>query len=200
LMLFAKDIVSRNPGTDVIFDIKSTRRLNNLISGYGGRPLMWKSGHAHIKAKMQETGALLGGEFSGHIFFKERWYGFDDGLYAAGRLLEILTMRDQTLDAALSSLPVSAITPEIRMPVAEDKKFELVERLIAKGDFSGGKITTLDGLRVDFAKGWGLVRASNTSACLTLRFEADNDDMLEKIMDLFRQQMKAVIPGMNINF
>ena len=200
LMLFAKDIVSRNPGTDVIFDVKSTRRLNSLISGYGGRPLMWKSGHAHIKAKMQETGALLGGEFSGHIFFKERWYGFDDGIYAAARLLEILTSRDQSLDAALSTLPVSAITPEIRIPVDEDKKFELVERLLAKGDFSGGKITSLDGLRVDFSKGWGLVRASNTSACLTLRFEADNDDMLDKIRDMFRQQMKALTPEVTINF
>jgi phosphomannomutase / phosphoglucomutase len=200
LMLFAKDIVSRNPGTDVIFDVKSTRRLNSLISGYGGRPLMWKSGHAHIKAKMQETGALLGGEFSGHIFFKERWYGFDDGIYAAARLLEILTSRDQSLDAALSTLPVSAITPEIRIRVDEDKKFELVERLLAKGDFSGGKITTLDGLRVDFSKGWGLVRASNTSSYLTLRFEADNDDMLDKIRDMFRQQMKAIIPEVTINF
>lgn len=200
LMLFAKDIVSRNPGTDVIFDVKSTRRLNSLISGYGGRPLMWKCGHAHIKAKMQETGALLGGEFSGHIFFKERWYGFDDGIYATARLLEILTSRDQSLDAALSTLPVSAITPEIRIPVDEDKKFEMVERLLAKGDFSGGKITTLDGLRVDFSKGWGLVRASNTSAYLTLRFEADNDDMLEKIRDMFRQQLKALIPELKINF
>jgi phosphomannomutase/phosphoglucomutase len=200
LMLFAKDIVSRNPGTDVIFDVKSTRRLNSLISGYGGRPLMWKCGHANIKAKMRETGALLGGELSGHIFFKERWYGFDDGIYAAARLLEILTSRDQSLDAALSSLPVSAITPEIRIPVDEDKKFEMVERLLSKGDFSGGKITTLDGLRVDFSKGWGLVRASNTSACLTLRFEADNDDMLEKIRDMFRQQIKALIPELKINF
>ena len=200
LMLFAKDIVSRNPGTDVIFDVKSTRRLNSLISGYGGRPLMWKSGHAHIKAKMQETGALLGGELSGHIFFKERWYGFDDGIYAAARLLEILTSRDQSLDAALSTLPVSAITPEIRIPVDEDKKFEMVERLLAKGDFSGGKITTLDGLRVDFSKGWGLIRASNTSAYLTLRFEADNDDMLDKIRDMFRQQIKAVLPELPVKF
>lgn len=200
LMLFAKDVVSRNPGTDVIFDVKCTRRLNNLISGYGGRPLMWKSGHAHIKAKMKETGAMLGGELSGHIFFKERWYGFDDGLYAAARLLEILTIRNQSLDAALSSLPISAITPEIRLPVADEQKFELVERLIMKGDWSGGKMTTLDGLRVDFAKGWGLVRASNTSACLSLRFEADNDEMLDKIRDLFRQQMKIHMPDINANF
>jgi len=200
LMLFAKDVVSRNPGTDVVFDVKCTRRLSSLISGYGGRPLMWKSGHAHIKAKMKETAAMLGGELSGHIFFKERWYGFDDGLYAAARLLEILAIRSQSLDAALSSLPISAITPEIRLPVADEEKFEMIDRLINKGDWSGGKITTLDGLRVDFAKGWGLVRASNTSACLSLRFEADNDEMLEKIRDLFRQQLKTHIPGININF
>jgi phosphomannomutase/phosphoglucomutase len=200
LMLFAKDVVSRNPGTDVIFDVKCTRRLSSLISGYGGRPLMWKSGHAHIKAKMKETAAMLGGELSGHIFFKERWYGFDDGLYAAARLLEILTIRSQNLDAALSSLPISAITPEIRLPVADEEKFEMIDKLINKGDWSGGKITTLDGLRVDFAKGWGLVRASNTNACLSLRFEADNDEMLEKIRDLFRQQLKAQLPGININF
>jgi len=181
LMLFAKDVVSRNPGTDVIFDVKCTRKLNSLISGYGGRPLMWKSGHAHIKAKMQETGALLGGELSGHIFFKERWYGFDDGLYATARLLEILTSRDQSLDAALSSLPVSAITPEIRIPVEDDKKFEMIQLLISKGDFSGGKITTLDGLRVDFSKGWGLVRASNTGPFLVLRCEAESVIRLAEI-------------------
>jgi phosphomannomutase/phosphoglucomutase len=200
LMVFAKDIVSRHPGTDVVFDVKCTRRLNSLISGYGGRPLMWKSGHAHIKAKMKETGAMLGGELSGHIFFKERWYGFDDGLYAAARLLEILTTRGQSFDAVLSTLPVSAITPEIRIPVDEEQKFELIQRLVTRGDFSGGKITTLDGLRVDFSKGWGLIRASNTSACLTLRFEADNDEMLNKIRDMFRKQMKAIIPDVNTNF
>lgn len=200
LMLFAKDIVSRNPGSDVIYDIKCTRRLNNLISGYGGRPLMWKSGHSNIKAKMLETGALLGGELSGHIFFKERWYGFDDGLYATARLLEILTIRDQDLDAVFSTFPTSAITPEILVPISEEKKFEVVAKLIESGDFSGGKMTTLDGLRVDFAKGWGLVRASNTSPHLTLRFEADNDDMLEKIKDMFKQQISAVAPKLSLNF
>jgi len=200
LMLFAKDIVSRNPGTDVIYDIKCTRRLNNLISGYGGRPLMWKSGHSNIKSKMLETGALLAGELSGHIFFKERWYGFDDGLYATARLLEILTIRDQDLDAVLSTFPNSAITPEILVPISEDKKFDVVKRLVDKGDFSGGKITTIDGLRVDFAKGWGLVRASNTSPYLTLRFEADNDDMLEKIQTMFKQQLAAVAPKLSLDF
>ncbi len=200
LMLFAKDIVSRNPGIDIVFDVKCTRRLNSLISGYGGRPLMWKSGHSNIKNKMLETGALLGGEFSGHIFFKERWHGFDDGLYATARLLEILTIRDQDLDSVLSTFPTSAITPEIRIPADEESKFTIVEKLVQNGEFSGGKISTLDGLRVDFAKGWGLVRASNTSAHLTLRFEADNDDMLKKITTMFKEQLGKVAPELKLNF
>lgn len=143
---------------------------------------------------------MLGGELSGHIFFKERWYGFDDGLYAAARLLEILTIRDQDLDGALSTLPVSAITPEIKVPIDESEKFEAIDKLVKQGDFSGGKITTIDGLRVDFAKGWGLIRASNTGAFLTLRFEADNDEMLDKIRDLFKTQVKEVLPNLDINF
>jgi len=200
LMILAKDVVSRHPGTDVIFDVKCTRRLNSLISGYGGRPLMWKCGHAHIRSKMQETGAMLGGEFSGHIFFRERWFGFDDGLYAAARLIEILTTRGQSLDAALQTLPVSAITPEIRITVDDEKKFEMVQRLVMRGNFSGGKATHIDGLRIAFSKGWGLLRASNTSPALTMRFEADNDEMLNKIRDLFRQQIKAVLPEVNITF
>jgi phosphomannomutase/phosphoglucomutase len=200
LMLFAKDIVSRNPGVDVIFDIKCTRRLNNLISGYGGRPLMWKSGHSNIKQKMVETGALLGGELSGHIFFKERWHGFDDGLYSAARLLEILTIRDQNLDEAIASFPEISNTPEIRLEVSEENKFSIVEKLAAKGDFPGGKLNDLDGVRVDFAKGWGLVRASNTGPYLSLRFEADNDEMLEKIITLFKQQLTAVDSSLTLDF
>ena len=200
LMLFAKDIVSRNPGSDIIFDIKSTRRLNNLISGYGGRPLMWKSGHSHIKSKMIETGALLGGEFSGHIFFKERWHGFDDGIYAAARLLEILTMKDTNIDFAVSAFPVSVCTPEIRIPVAEEEKFQIIETLSKRGEFSSGEISRLDGFRVDFSQGWGLVRASNTSAEITLRFEADNDEILEKIISLFKSQLAIVAKDLTLDF
>lgn len=200
MMIYAKDVVARNPGTDIIFDVKCSRKLSSLISGYGGRPVMWKSGHAHIRNKMHETGAMLGGELSGHIFFKERWFGFDDGIYAAARLLEILTMRDQSLDAILASMPTLPITPEIRIPADDTQKFEWVHRLIQKGEFSGGKITTIDGLRVDFAKGWGLVRASNTSPVLTLRFEADNDEMLEKIKAMFLQQMKLHVPELDAHF
>lgn len=200
LMLFAKDIVSRNPGCDVVFDVKCTRRLNSLISSYGGRPVMWKSGHSHIKNKMVETGALLGGELSGHIFFKERWFGFDDGLYSGARLLEIMSIRDQDLEGVFAAFPESASTPEIRIDVPEDRKFSIVDRLIEKGEWGNGKCTTLDGLRVDFAKGWGLVRASNTSAALTLRFEADDAETLATVQHVFKQQLSQIDRSLRLPF
>lgn len=200
LMIFARDVVARSPGCDVIFDVKSTRRLQDLISGYGGRPLMWKTGHAHMRNKMAETSAPVGGEFSGHIFFNDRWYGFDDGLYAAARLLEILTLREQGLDDTLAGFPTICATPEIKIPVADEDKFRLVEALNRTGGFENGKITTLDGIRVEYPDGWGLVRASNTSAALTLRFEATTPEALENIMALFRQQLHAVDPELIIHF
>jgi phosphomannomutase/phosphoglucomutase len=198
LMLFAKDIVSRNPGTDVIFDVKSTRRLNALISSYGGRPVMWKSGHSHIKNKMQETGALIAGEFSGHIFFKERWFGFDDGMYSAARLLEIMSIRDQDLDGIVAAFPECSSTPEIRIPVDESRKFAIIKQLSEQGEWGNGKLTTMDGVRVDFSKGWGLVRASNTAAELTMRFEADDDESLATVRQVFQQQLFAVDKALNI--
>ncbi len=200
LMLFAKDIVSRNPGTDIVFDVKSTRLLNALISSYGGRPVMWKSGHSHIKNKVMETGALLGGELSGHIFFKERWFGFDDGMYSAARLLEIMSIRDQDLDSIFDSFPDSASTPEIRIAVPEDKKFAIVKRLAERGEWGNGKLSTLDGVRVDFAKGWGLVRASNTAAELTLRFEADDAETLSTVQYVFKQQLNAADKDLKLPF
>ena len=192
LMLFAKDIVSRNPGTDVIFDVKSTRRLNTLVSSYGGRPVMWKSGHSHIKNKMQETGALIAGELSGHIFFKERWFGFDDGMYSAARLLEIMSIRDQDLDGIFSAFPSCASNPEMRVAIDENKKFSFVKQLSERGEWGNGKVTTIDGVRVDFTKGWGLVRASNTAAELTLRFEADDEESLATVKHVFKQQLMMI--------
>lgn len=189
LMLFARDILARNPGADILFDVKCSKQLNQLISGYGGRPIMWKTGHSHMKQKMIETGALIGGEYSGHIFIKERWYGFDDGLYTAARLLEIITLRDQPIDDIFTAFPMLPATPELRVAVPEAEKFELIDKLIAEGDFQKGKLTTIDGLRVDFAKGWGLVRASNTAAEITLRFEAETPEMLEKIQQLFKREL-----------
>ncbi len=200
LMLFAKDIVSRNPGADVLFDVKCTRELNQLVSSYGGRPIMWKAGHSQMKSKMLETGALLGGELSGHIFIKDRWYGFDDGMYAAARLLEIMTLRDQDADSLFASFPLPPSTPEILIPVPEAQKFRLVEQLIKEGDFQNGNVITIDGLRVDFPKGWGLVRASNTSAALTLRFEAESESVLQQLQGLFRRELLKVDTTLNIPF
>ncbi len=192
LMIFARDVVSRHPGADVVFDIKSTRRLNSLISSYGGRPVMWKTGHSHMYNKIIESKAPLGGEYSGHIFFHDRWHGFDDGLYAAARLIEIISIREQGLDDIMASFETRFATPEIRVPVSEETKFGIVDKLLENTAFQDGKVSTIDGLRVDFPKAWGLVRASNTSPALTLRFEAESSEALEKIQSLFRQQLRSI--------
>ncbi|MGI1679550.1 MAG: phosphomannomutase/phosphoglucomutase [Cellvibrionaceae bacterium] len=200
LMLLAKDIVSRNPGTDVLYDVKSSRELNNVISSYGGRPIMWKTGHSHMKAKMQETGSLLGGELSGHIFIKERWYGFDDGMYAAARLLEIMSIREESLDDIFSNFPELPATPEIKISIPDSKKFIFIQRLISEGNFEKGRVTTIDGLRVDYPEGWGLVRVSNTSPALTLRFEAESEEALANIQEKFKQELLKIDPKLGINF
>lgn len=200
LMLFAKDIVSRNPGADVLYDVKCTRELTSIVSSYGGRPIMWKTGHSHLKSKMQETGALIGGELSGHIFIKDRWYGFDDGMYATARLLEIMTLRDQDIDSMFASFPRLPATPEILVPVDEQQKFGIVKALIERGDFQNGKAVTLDGLRVEFSKGWGLVRASNTSAALTLRFEAEDEEVIGQMKMLFKRELTKVAPSIVLPF
>jgi phosphomannomutase/phosphoglucomutase len=199
-MIYAQDVVSRNPGADVVFDVKCSRNLTQLITRYGGRPVLWKTGHAFMKEKMAETGALLGGEFSGHMFFGERWYGFDDGMYAAARLAEILSTHGDSLDATIATFPETVNTPEILIPVPESQKFQLMDRIISTCDFSAGKINTIDGIRVDFTDGWGLVRASNTSAALTARFEADSQEALDAIMAEFRAQIALVDPSLEINF
>jgi len=200
LMLFAKDVVSRNPGADIIFDVKCTRRLTPLISGYGGRPVMWKTGHSLIKKKMKETGALLAGEMSGHIFFKERWFGFDDGIYAAARLLEILSQDRRDADHVFSAFPNDISTPEINIEVTEQSKFSIIERLQRDGVWGEGNITNLDGVRVDYPKGWGLVRASNTTPVLVLRFEAETEEELERIKEVFRAQLYSAAPDLNLPF
>jgi phosphomannomutase / phosphoglucomutase len=192
LMLFAQDIVGRNPGADIIYDVKCSRHLNALIGDLGGRPIMWKTGHSHMKAKLKETKALLAGEFSGHICFGERWYGFDDALYAAARLLEIVGGADESVDDLFGRFPITFSTPEIKVPTSEQAKFAIIDRLARAGDFGAGTITTIDGLRVDFVDGWGLIRASNTSPVLTLRFEADDEAALDRIQALFQQQLSAI--------
>lgn len=200
MMLFAKDVVSRNPGADIIFDVKCTRRLASLISGYGGRPIMWKTGHSLIKAKMKETGALLAGEMSGHIFFKERWFGFDDGIYSAARLLEILSLEERDADAVFAAFPVNLSTPEINIEVTEDSKFSIIERLQSDAQWGDASLTLLDGIRADFPKSWGLVRASNTTPMLVLRFEGETAADLEQVKALFRQQLQAVAPDISLPF
>lgn len=200
LMLFAKDVVSRNPGADIIFDVKCTRRLTPLISGYGGRPVMWKTGHSLIKKKMKETGALLAGEMSGHIFFKERWFGFDDGIYAAARLLEVLSQERRDADQVFSAFPSDIATPEINIEVTEQSKFRIIERLQRDAVWGDGNITNLDGVRVDYPKGWGLVRASNTTPVLVLRFEAETEEELERIKEIFRAQLYSAVPDLDLPF
>lgn len=192
LILFAKDILSRNPGADVVFDVKSTRHLARCITDFGGRPIMWKTGHAPMKNKMLESDALLGGEYSGHIFIKDRWFGFDDGMYAAARLIEILSLQGQTLDEIFAEFPSSPATPEIRIPIHDEKKFYIISKLQSVGDFGDGQVTKIDGVRVDYPYGWGLVRASNTSPNLTLRFEADDEESLSKIKSIIAQQLNNI--------
>jgi phosphomannomutase/phosphoglucomutase len=197
IMLFAQDIVSRNPGADIIYDVKCSRHLNTLISDLGGRPIMWKTGHSHIKAKIKETGALLGGEFSGHICFAERWYGFDDALYSAARPLEIVCSDDRTVDELFEQFPVACSTPELKIHTTETAKFEVMGRLEVEGKFEGGALTPIDGIRVDFSDGFGLIRPSNTSPVLSLRFEADTEEALERIQDVFQAQLSLVDETMN---
>ncbi|MEQ8858289.1 MAG: phosphomannomutase/phosphoglucomutase [Pseudomonadales bacterium] len=194
LMLYAQDIVARNPGADVIYDVKCSRHLNSLISDLGGRPIMCKTGHSHIKAKLKETGALLAGEFSGHICFGERWYGFDDALYSAARLLEILGSTDKSADELFAQFPATYSTPELKIQTTEREKFEIIQRLAIDGEFGDGTITTIDGVRVDYPDGWGLIRPSNTSPVLSLRFEADGQEALDRIQALFQEQLARIDP------
>lgn len=191
LMLFADDVLARNPGATVIFDVKSSRNLFQWIKDRGGIPLMWKSGHSLIKAKMRETGALLAGEMSGHIFFKERWYGFDDGLYAGARLLEYLS-RQTDLDACLQQLPDAFCTPEIHIPMPEQQARQLLAKLSREMPFKGAlEVIRIDGLRVEYPQGFGLIRASNTTPGLVLRFEADTPETLASIRESFGQLLPA---------
>lgn len=200
LMLFARDVVQRNPGADIIFDVKCTRRLIPLIQEYGGRPVMWKTGHSLIKKKMKESGALLAGEMSGHIFFKERWFGFDDGIYSAARLLEILSQETLSAEELFQTFPNDLSTPEINIKVTETSKFSIIEALERDAQWGNANLTSIDGVRVDYPKGWGLVRASNTTPVLVLRFEAETEAELQRIKDVFHAQLKNVAPDLELPF
>lgn len=200
LMLFAADVLSRVPGAEIIFDVKCTRHLFGWIRKHGGKPLLWKTGHSFIKKKLRESGAPLAGEMSGHIFFKERWYGFDDGMYAGVRLLEILS-RSADPGAVLEALPDAINTPELQWQLNEGENYTLMDTLQKTAKFSGAQeVITIDGLRVEYADGFGLARPSNTTPIIVLRFEADNETALRRIQKDFRQALLAVKPGATLPF
>jgi len=200
LMLFAADVLTRHPGREILYDVKCTRHLAPWISAHGGQPLMWKTGHSLVKAKLRETGAPLGGEMSGHIFFKDRWYGFDDGLYAGARLLELLS-RESDPSAILNALPQSSSTPELQLKLQEGENFALIAQLQRDASFPDAQqIITIDGLRVEYADGFGLMRASNTTPVVVLRFEAETEQALVRIQDEFRQVILAARPDVALPF
>lgn len=200
LMLFAADVLKRQPGAQIIFDVKSTRNLFSWIRRHGGTPVLWKTGHSLIKQKLRETGALLAGEMSGHFFFKERWYGFDDALYAGARLLEILSHEGDPT-AVLEGLPDAICTPELHIQLVEGENFALIEKLRQTARFEGAQdVITIDGLRVEYADGFGLARPSNTTPVVVLRFEADNESALKRIQDDFRRAILGVKPDAVLPF
>lgn len=200
LMLFAQDVLGRNPGASIIFDVKCTGHLVNHILRHGGSPIMWKTGHSLIKAKMKETDAELAGEMSGHFFFRERWFGFDDGLYAAARLLEIIASDGREPEEIFDEIPAGVGTPELKLPMIEGEHHAFVERFHDKAQFEGAKVSTIDGLRADWPDGWGLVRASNTTPALVMRFDADSNAALERIQAVFREQLLALDASLQLPF
>ena len=200
LMLYAADVLSRNPGATIIYDVKCTRNLGPWISQHGGKPLLWKTGHSLIKAKLKESGAALAGEMSGHVFFKERWYGFDDALYVGARLLEILA-REANPSALLDALPDAISTPELQLHCAEGEHYAVIAKLQREAKFPGAeRIIDIDGLRVEYADGFGLMRASNTTPLIVLRFEADTTEALKRIQAQFRDVLLAAKPDAKLPY
>ncbi len=201
MVMFARDVLERNPGARIIYDVKCSKVLPAAIKEAGGEPDMWKTGHSFIKARIKETGALLGGEMSGHMFFKERWYGFDDALYAAARLLEILSKTDRPASEIFGEIPNSINTPELNVTLDRDgAQHEFVEKFVSGANFEGATLTTIDGVRADYPDGWGLLRASNTTPSLVIRFEADTDEAMARIQSEFRQHMQDTDSSVSIPF
>jgi len=200
LILFARDVLQRCPGATIIYDVKCSRHVGLAVEQAGGQPLMWQTGHSLVKAKLAETGAPLAGEMSGHIFFKERWYGFDDGLYTGARLLEIVS-RHANPSEPLEALPQALSTPELKLEMAEGEPFALVQALREQGKFDGAlQVITIDGVRAEYPDGFGLARASNTTPVVVLRFEADTPEALARIQDDFRRQLQRLAPGAALPF
>ena len=200
MMLYSADVLKRKPGALIIYDIKSTTNLGKYIKNLGGKPMMWKTGHSFIKAKMKETGAELAGEMSGHIFFKERWFGFDDGLYSAARMLEIISQHDEATSTIFEALPDSFNTPELQINFDEGQHYKFMNKFIDEAKFEDADIITIDGIRVNYADGWGLIRPSNTTPCLVLRFEANDENTLVKIQNTFRKQILSVDNTLKLPF
>lgn len=190
MILYARDVLSRQPGAKIIYDVKCSRNLPAEIAAAGGEPIMGRTGHSFMKARMKESGAALAGEMSGHIFFKERWFGFDDGLYTGARLIELLSRQNAPPQQVFAALPDSINTPELRIEMEEGEHFKFMHEMIENAEFADAKVSTIDGLRVDFKDGFGLVRPSNTTPILVLRFEADTEDALSRIQDQFKQLIK----------
>ncbi len=199
LMLLAADVLVREPGGKVVYDVECSRHLAEAVQAHGGEGIMWKTGHALIRAKMDQTGAVLGGGFSGHIFFRERWFGFDDGLYAAARLLEVLA-GEEDVAAAFRALPDGVATPELEVAVAEGEQFAIIQRLLAGARFPGARLVTVDGIRAEYPEGWGLVRAGDCPAALVLRFEATDAGALRQVQEIFRSELLAVEPELELPF
>ena len=200
MMLFAKDVLSRNPGGQIIYDVKCTRNLATFVKAHGGEPIMWKTGHSLVKAKLKETGAPLAGEMSGHIFFKDRWFGFDDGLYTGARLLEILSKEANPSDT-LNQLPNAICTPELQLPCAEGEPFTILDHMKANAQFAtASSINTIDGVRVEYADGFGLARPSNTTPVVVMRFEADSDAAIARIQAEFKTALLAAKPDAKLPF
>jgi phosphomannomutase/phosphoglucomutase len=200
LMLLLEQVLAMNPGADILFDVKSSHHLADQIRSLSGRPVLCPTGHSLLKAKARETGAPLAGELSGHILFQDRWNGFDDAFYAAARVLEVLALDPRPSAAVFADLPDSPSTPELLLDLDEGEPQAIMERLIAEARFEGAQINHLDGLRVEFPDGWGLMRASNTIPALSFRFEADNESRLEELKDLFRVEILTLYPGLKLPF
>ncbi|MFQ6021240.1 MAG: phosphomannomutase/phosphoglucomutase [Acidiferrobacterales bacterium] len=193
MILFARDVLSRHPGAEIVYDVKSSRALESVIREAGGKPVIWKTGHSFIKAKLRESDkALLAGEMSGHVFFKERWYGFDDAIYGAARLLELVSRDERAPAEIFAALPDTVNTPELHLQMAEGEHHAFIKELVKQASFADAKVTTIDGLRADFDDGFGLVRASNTQPVLVFRFEGTTQAALKRIQDQFR----ALITGL----
>jgi len=200
LMMFAADVLSRNPGAEILYDVKCTRHIAPWVRRHGGRPLMWKTGHSLVKAKLRETGAPLGGEMSGHVFFKDRWYGFDDGLYAGARMLELLSRLDDPT-AELNALPQSSSTPELQLWLKEGENFAVIGEMQKSASFPGSdEIVTIDGLRVEYPDGFGLARSSNTTPVIVMRFEGESAEALARIQGEFRREILKVKPDAALPF